>query len=300
MQGAIKKALYDLHPELEDRIPLMRLYSDEQATLAGSDSDLAYYATNAWVHKAVKVVRDAISQLDVYPVDVEGQPIPSNPLYERLQNPNPNQSPGDLWSEWVVQMMLGGEIGFEAVWGTSGKKVLELWPREGKDFSVLVESARYRRISGYRVDDGEGDPYKLTPAQMVHFRFYNPANKWRGLAPISAVRMGVVIDQLAQAWVRLFYKNQARPDYAVIAPEGVTQSERKELEEKLEDMSGNRKANIYIRPHHFDITLASNRDTISKGIIDHINPAGSNVRVEVTDEFKIGKYFKSGLEIDNN
>ena len=60
----------------------------------------------------------------------------------------------------------------------------------------------------------------------------------------------------------------------------------KELEEKLEDMSGNRKANIYIRPHHFDITLASNRDTISKGIIDHINPAGSNVRVEVTDEFK--------------
>ena len=60
----------------------------------------------------------------------------------------------------------------------------------------------------------------------------------------------------------------------------------KELEENLEDMSGNRKASIYIRPHHFDITLTPDRDTISKGTVDHINPAGSNVRVEVTDEFK--------------
>ena len=238
LQGTVKKALYDLHPELEDRIPLMRLYSDEQATMAGSGLDLDYYATNTWVHKAVKVIRDAVSQLDVYPVDVEGQPIPSNPLYERLQNPNPNQSPGDLWSEWVVQMMLGGELGMEVVWGTSGKKPLELWPRAGKDFSVLVESTRYRRISGYKVDDGDGNPYNLTPAQMVHFRFYNPANPWRGLAPISAVRMGVVIDQLAQAWVRLFYKNQARPDLAVVAPEGITQSERRELEERLVQQHG--------------------------------------------------------------
>jgi sulfate transport system ATP-binding protein len=59
----------------------------------------------------------------------------------------------------------------------------------------------------------------------------------------------------------------------------------KELEDKLDDMSGNRKANIYIRPHQFSITLIPNRDTISKGIVDHVNPAGSNVRVEVTDEF---------------
>ncbi len=60
----------------------------------------------------------------------------------------------------------------------------------------------------------------------------------------------------------------------------------KELEDKFEDISGNRKANIYIRPHQFELTLVPNQETISKGRVDYINPAGSSVRIEVTDEFK--------------
>jgi hypothetical protein len=42
-----------------------------------------------------------------------------------------------------------------------------------------------------------------------------------------------VIDQLAQAWSRLFFRNSARPDYAIVAPQGITQSEREQLEAQL-------------------------------------------------------------------
>jgi hypothetical protein len=88
-------------------------------------------------------------------------------------------------------------------------------------------------VNAYKVDDGISDPYKLTPEEFIHFKFYNPSNPWRGIAPITAVRMGIIIDQLAQAWTRLFFRNQARPDYAIIAPEGITETEKNEIENKL-------------------------------------------------------------------
>lgn len=59
----------------------------------------------------------------------------------------------------------------------------------------------------------------------------------------------------------------------------------KEIKHSGNASSENNKAYIYIRPHHFDIHLSHQPDTISNAIIEHISPAGSNVRVELMDEF---------------
>lgn len=235
------KGMFDLHPELEDRIPLLRLYSDEVAAdSAGQFSTMAlYYAANVWVHKAINVIADNISALRVRVVDADGQEIEGHEITDRLAEPNPEMSPAELWREWAICMMLGGEFGGEVAWSAGGgKKIVELWPRDPQVFDVKTESARYRRVAGYTVRDGNGEPYPLQPDQMIHWKFYNPLMPFRGLAPITAVRMGIVIDQLAQAWSRLFYKNQARPDFALIAPEGVTQSEKKEMTDKLRQEHG--------------------------------------------------------------
>ena len=229
VERARRKALYDLHPELVDRIPLLRAYSDDQAAdSAGSFGTMAmYYAANVWVHKAIKVLADNFSPLMPRVVDADDREVKGHEVSRRLQEPSKETSPATLWHEWMVCMMLGGESGLEVTPSASGKKMLELWPRDPQVFDVRVESGRYRRVSGYVIRDQQGDPYTLPPDQFIHWKFYNPLNPWRGLAPFTAVRMGIVIDQMAQVWARLFYKNQARPDFALISPEGTTPTERK-------------------------------------------------------------------------
>ncbi len=237
------KTLYDLHPELAERQPLLRLSSeDSAATVPGSfEQSARYYNTHMWLHKAVNVLANNIAPL---PLRVARGPVgnteypASHPVNMLLDNPSPEMSPEDLWRQWVVDQMLGGEEGIEVVRNRAGSKVVELWPRQPQTFTVRPESVRYRRVAFYKIDDGNGDPYTLTPEEFIHIKFYNPLQPFRGISPVSAVRLSITIDQLAQAWTRLFFKNNTRPDFALIAPEGITQTEKAEILAQLRDNHG--------------------------------------------------------------
>lgn len=237
---AERRALYDIHPELTERIPILRVYSDQVAGESGATfaSSATDYARHAWVHKAVKVLADNICPLPVRIVEGEGEeqkPLPKHPISVLLANPNKAMSAADLWRAWSTDLMLGGEEGMEVVRSQSGARVLELWPRQPHAFSVKPLDSRYMEVDSYKIDDGHGQPYMLTPDQFIHFRFYNPMNPWRGLSPIGAIRMSIQIDQFSQAWSRMFFKNSARPDFAIIAPEGVTKSEKDDIKTQLKE-----------------------------------------------------------------
>ncbi|MBP9888736.1 MAG: sulfate/molybdate ABC transporter ATP-binding protein [Leptospiraceae bacterium] len=60
----------------------------------------------------------------------------------------------------------------------------------------------------------------------------------------------------------------------------------KEIKHSADSKTADNKAYIYIRPYHFDIYLSHQSDTIASAHIEHISPAGSNIRVELVDEFK--------------
>lgn len=229
------KGLYDLHPELLERVPILREYAGgETASSTDSKAQSEYYGTNVWVHKAVRVWADNIAPLSVRVVRGMGndiEPLEKHPMTLLLDNPNPTQSATEFWREFCTEMALTGEFGAEVVRGNS--KINELWPRQSYNYQVQVANARYRQVKAYRIEDNNGDPYSMPPEEFVQFKFYNPLNVWRGIAPLTAVKLGVAIDELAQVWTRLFFKNQARPDYAVIAPEGITKTERDEIMQQL-------------------------------------------------------------------
>ena len=60
----------------------------------------------------------------------------------------------------------------------------------------------------------------------------------------------------------------------------------KEIEHATLDKASSDKAFIYIRPHHFDIHLSHEPNTIACALVEHISPAGPNIRVELIDEFQ--------------
>lgn len=235
------KTLLDLYPEQAQREPLLRINSEEESanvTTSGSFVAAANtYAGHMWTHRAIKIIADNLCPL---PVRVARGPLKDSTYPARhdvnalLDNPNPSMSPEDLWRQWTTDLLLGGEEGFEASHNAPRSRILELWPRQPDQFTVRPASVRYRKVAFYRISDGAGEPYSVRPEDFVHFRFYNPLSPFRGLAPISAIRLSITIDQLAQAWTRLFFRNQARPDFAVIAPEGTTKTEKDEMMRQLE------------------------------------------------------------------
>jgi len=238
---AIYKTLYDLYPEQKLREPLLRISSEDES-LASPTSGTFYDATNAyaghmWTHRAIEILSDNICPLPVRVARLSGDGVyflDSHPVAALLDAPNPTMSPEDLWREWTTDMMLGGEEGIEVVKNASKSRALELHPRQPDQFTVRPESARYRRVAYYTIRDGHGEPYQLSPDEFIHFKFYNPQSPFRGLSPIAAIRLSIVIDQLAQAWTRLFFRNQARPDFAIVAPEGTTKTEKAEILHQLD------------------------------------------------------------------
>lgn len=236
--SARKSALYDLYPELTERVPVLRISSgpDDSADAyeLGSTTGAESYSTNVWVHKAVRTVATSFSSLDLLVVKGNGRNrdvIENHPLYETLQKPNPAQGSDDFWGDWASELLLWGEVGAELVFGSSGSytKLVEMWLRNSAEYAVRVESSRYLRARGYMIDDGNGPKYMLPPEEFLNSRFYNPKSKWRGMSPLAAARLGLSTDLRAQLSANRFYLNGSRPDYAVIAPEGMTRSEREEI-----------------------------------------------------------------------
>jgi len=228
------KAMVDQHPEVLDRVHVITVQQGQQPLPDSYNylSALGDYTSHTWVRKAINVIGNNFAPLPVGVVRA-GERVESHLLSQLLVDMNDKMSSGDVWGQWAVDMLLGGEEFWELT--RIGSRYAEVWPRQPHTVLISPDKAgmRYQQVVEYVVDDGLGKPYPLPPDEMIHFKFYNPRNPWRGIAPITAIRLSIIIDQFAQMWSRMFFANSARPDYALITPQGLTAEERDDLEKKL-------------------------------------------------------------------
>ena len=218
------------HPELAGRV---HLYSNLNSAVNQQMNDFADYGSvyevYAWVRKAVSVISENVSALPVIVVDKDEQGIDAHPLTELMAYGNDTQTGSDIWALWCVHMLLGGEGPIEFVPDSRGRPV-EMWNRRPDFVSIIPDLSReeFPSVFEYRYSElaGGKDGRAIPLDAMLFTKFPNPLNKWRGLAPITAVREGVTIDLFAQNWSKLFLKNNARPDFAIVAPQGITPTEK--------------------------------------------------------------------------
>lgn len=238
--GAEGKAISH-RPELSGR---QHVYNSTAYDVPADMSEFLGYATvygsYVWVAKAMGKIVDNFCALPVRVVDGETQPLDSHPLSLLLAHVNDEETPADLWSSYIVHKFLGGESFIEIV-PDARNRPAELWARRPDLMLVRPDVTRldYPRAAEYVYQGESGTPMTLPAASVVHDKFYNPLQPWRGLAPIAAVREGITIDLFSQSWSKGFIRNNARPDFALIAPQGITRSERdRYLSEFVRDHAG--------------------------------------------------------------
>jgi HK97 family phage portal protein len=217
-------------PDLAGRQHLVSQYADQVSAELNQFVDYAQvYQVYAWMRKAITVKANAIAPLPVRVVDRNGKALPSHPVSELLAYVNDEMDSAHLWLRWAVHMDLAGESFFEILDDSRGRPV-ELWPRRPDQVSVVPdkspERVYYPTAAGYIWGD---DELEIDAEHMIHSRYYNPLNQWRGLAPVVAVREGIVIDIYAQTWSKQFFRNSTRPDFAVVTPQGITPGEKEKL-----------------------------------------------------------------------
>lgn len=227
-------------PDLAHRVHVISQYADSVSVQLNDYADYAQvYGVYAWVHKAVELIARALAPLPVRAVDADGEALDTHPVTELLAMVNSETTPMGMWQAWLVDMMLAGESFIEVV-SNRGGGLSELWIRRPDKVRVLPDASPerkyYPRVAQYIYSD---DELRIEPEAMIHTAFYNPLIPWRGLAPIAAVREGITIDLFAQSWSKTFLKGGARPDFALISPQGLTATEREDLQMQLiEQYSG--------------------------------------------------------------
>lgn len=224
-------------PDLANREHVYRQGANSIVQAMDTYADYAMvYSTYAWVQKAVSKIAENLAGLPVRVVDGKDKPLYTHLISLLLNRVNEEHTALDLWSSYVINMLLGGEAPYELVPDRVGRPV-EIWMRRPDRVAVVPDATRleYPMALGYLYESEEAMGHTLTieAKYMVFDKFYNPINPWRGLAPIHAIREGITIDLFAQQWSKSFLRNSARPDFAIVAPQGITQSEKNDYEARF-------------------------------------------------------------------
>lgn len=215
-------------PDLAGREHLLSVSATTEQRIDSYADYAKVYEVYSWVRRAIGIIVDATSTLPVNVLDANNKAVEAHPLTPLLQHGNDAQTMAEINSLWTINMMLAGEAFLEVVNDTRSRPV-ELWNRRPDYIGVIPDANRqdFPKAAGYRYkpETGQGER-TIAPERMVHSRFMNPLNDWRGIAPIAAAREGIIIDLYSQQWSKNFLRNNARPDFALVAPQGVTSSER--------------------------------------------------------------------------
>ncbi len=228
-----------------------RVTSNYGGTEAAQSVDGSYesyanaYRSYVWVRKAIDEKAKNIVALPVRVVDANGKALDNHVVSQLLRRGNDQLTMSQIWAAWLTSLDLGGEGPLEIVDDLAGNP-LWLWPRR-PDYvlvqaSIDPERANYPTVAGYVVmpEQVGGKPIDVPPGNMIFTRYHNPLSVWRGLAPITAVRASIVIDVYAQAWSKTFFQKGARPDFGIIAPQGITATEKDRIKaEIMHQHSGN-------------------------------------------------------------
>jgi HK97 family phage portal protein len=133
--------------------------------------------------------------------------IPNHPFLDVWNMPNPFYT-GRFFRETVQQHLdLVGE-GFIVLYRT-GNMILEMWPVRPDRMAPVTHPTKYQTGWMYKGPDGEEVPLPLE--DVIHLKYPNPGNPFRGMGAVGSVLNDIRAAQYAAKWNENFFVNGARP-----------------------------------------------------------------------------------------
>lgn len=159
----------------------------------------------------------------------ELEEITEHPLLDLLKHVNPANNQFDLKEQTSQALDLTGNALWYLKPGPLGQpeEIWNLLPQ-----LITLKREPERGVVGYLYGRGAvGEQVKLSPDEVIHFRYPNPSDPWWGLGPVQAGIMAVARSEGMDTYEHATLRNMGRPDIAVVYKGGKLQEdERRDLE----------------------------------------------------------------------
>lgn len=156
------------------------------------------------------------------------EPVLEHPVIDLFTRPNPQLSLFQLWEATAIFLNLKGECFWlleESRGQAAGTSLLpaNIWIFNPDRFKHALDADG--NITGW-VYRGR---IPLSMDKVIHFKFFNPYDDLRGLAPLEASRITMETDYSAILYNRSFFKNSAEPSGVLKTAGALTDEQFKRL-----------------------------------------------------------------------
>ncbi|RJP17958.1 MAG: phage portal protein [Candidatus Abyssobacteria bacterium SURF_5] len=168
------------------------------------------YGQVVWVYACVSTIATAIAgvPLRAYRKKADAiEEVSDSRLARLLSDVNPHMSSYDLWEATASFLELSGNCYWEIEKDEKGVPSA-IYPMRPDRVKIVPDRSNF--VMGY-IYEINGRSVSLEADEVVHFRYFNPANEYYGLGPISAIRNSIIVDQYSVAYNKAFFKNGAHP-----------------------------------------------------------------------------------------
>ena len=148
------------------------------------------YKANPWVYRSVFLKCKAAGSIPWLVMNENGEPVENHHLTTLLNAPNPFVSKQDVMELVVSWLDLAGNSYLKKVKGLNGFTE-ELWPVSPDRLTPVATSSLEKWMEGYALDKSKKVSFQ--PDEIVHHKYFNPADPLLGIGPLQAVAKTVDI-----------------------------------------------------------------------------------------------------------
>ncbi len=224
-RGKIKQ----IQPTKEQGVPLVSatVMSFPQPPLRKAEEYLEAYSGYAYTAVSAIAQEVASIQLKLYRVKmVNGEPqteeIHEHKILSFLQFVNPLMTFYDMVEATSIYEELTGEAFWVLLRGV-GNEPREAWLVRPDWIKVVPDT---KTIVGSYIYDPGGigtNKFSIPKENVIHFKYFNPKNPYRGKGSIQAAAMALDIHTFAQEWNRNFFFNSATPGLVFTTEQKISQ-----------------------------------------------------------------------------
>ena len=183
------------------------------STNFSSEGMLGLYQNVGWLHAVVFRIALGCSEVEWTLFDTTNQDKPKqifkHPILTLLKLVNPFQTSNEFIALDTIYNELIGESFWALNFNALGEPAEIVLPYPNK--MSVVPAANFPFVKGYVYGTG-ADAVPFDVNEIIHFKYPNPLNQYRGLAPARAIGINLDAEQNADKWVNQFFYNSARPD----------------------------------------------------------------------------------------
>ncbi len=185
-------------------------------------------AYSSWVYACIKKRSQEIAniQLRLYKRKNEDEieEVKTHDILDLLDRVNEFMTRYDLFELTSVFWDLTGEAFWWKLRDNSGK-VVSIYPYlSPANMEVVPDPETFIKGYVYNVP-GTGKRIPFDAKDIIHFKYPNPQNPYRGISPVKAAELVIASDREALKWNWRFFKNEAKPSGVIKIPGVLSQDQ---------------------------------------------------------------------------